>query len=151
MPTIPPDASTAEIAQIISDQIDRYLEAHGITVTYRAQLGWMDVEPEVNVAFFGLHFADAVLFTNDFAGSAGAVKGAAPSAAYAITVKIMAPGSLVETTVGTITLNTDRTVSFETSGGDLAVPAGSTLLFYSAGTKRGAARVFLLLRGSYVA
>lgn len=149
MPTIPPGASVAEIAQMVLDSNEAVLNAHGVTVTYRLGVGWMDVEPEVNTPFFLAHFADPVLFTNDFSGSSGKAL-IPPSAAYTAPIKYVAPGSLIETTVGSSTIATTGAISFLTSGGDLAVPAGGTLLFYSGAAKLGAKRVSMIYRGGYV-
>lgn len=141
--------SNAEIAEYLSDKIDAYLSATGNNPTFRAGFGWLTPKPEVSEIIYQIDFADGVTFSNDFAGSHGYCRGLAPASAFVLNVLYFPPNSIVSSNVGTITINTDRTVSWLTTGGTLLCDVGSALRFVAPATQQEVTEVSLMLIGNY--
>ena len=114
-----------------------------------AQIGFIET-PGASEIFQGIHFPYAVLLTSNLVADSGRLIGIPPTAPYVITLRQYVVGDVTGTIVGSITINTDRTIQRATLGSaPLLCPQFSVLEFVGAVTPQGATRFYEDLIGTY--
>lgn len=117
---------------------------------YRAQIGF-DAALTAAERFAKLMMPAAVRFKDDFVDCMGLLLGTAPAATMNIAVRRFAANGTGGAQIGTISVATNRAVTFSTSAsGTLDLAAGEVLAFEGPVTPQAATELILLFKGDYL-